>query len=130
MSIGTCEARPAVLAASLQNIYHFSYLLILEQPPYQLRAWILPNVFSLATGQQHLRLDAQESRGHLEVIGGFIQFQRRDPRQKLLGDSRDWDVVDVYLLVTDQCQEQIKWARVFSKFNDEDFGRRGVADPQ
>jgi hypothetical protein len=96
-------------------------LLILEQPPDEFRARILPRLVVLVPRQQHLRLDAQEPRRHLEVFGGLVDRHRLDARQELFGDAGDRDVVDVDPLVTDQREQEVQRALEMLELDDKWF---------
>ena len=65
-------------ARSLEHVDDFAHLLVLEQPPHELRARIFPRLVVLAARQEHLRLDAQQPRRHLEVVGGLVERERRE----------------------------------------------------
>lgn len=69
-------------------------------------------------------LDAQESTGHLEIVGRLIETERADANQELFGNPGDRDVVDVDLLLTEQGEEQIEWSAELRELDDE---ARGVA---
>src|SRR6185295_1068746 len=97
--IGARKSVPAVVAANLQNVDDLAHLLILQEAPNQLSAWIVPRLVALSPRQQHLSFDPDETRCHLQVIGSLIEAQRRDSRQELFSDARHRDVVDVDLLV-------------------------------
>ena len=76
---------------------------------------------AFAPRQQHLRLDADEARRHLEIIRRFVEPERRDARQELLGDARDGNVVDVDLLVANEREKKIERAGELSQLDDENF---------
>ncbi len=96
------EAVSAIVAASFENVHDLAHLLVLEQPSYQLRARIFPLFVTFPPREQHLRLDANESGRHLQIVGGLVETERRDAVEELLGDPGDRDVVNIDLLVTDE----------------------------
>src|SRR2546421_91365 len=69
--------------------------------------------------QQHLRLDPQQPRRHLEVVRRLVQPQLADHREELIGDLRDRQVGDVELVLVDQVQQQIQGARELLQLDDE-----------
>src|SRR6185369_9637418 len=116
--IGARELIATLLSATLEHVHDFAHLLILEQAPHQLAARILPRLL-IAARQQQLRLDAQQARRHLEVIGRLVDAEGSDTNQKLLGDVGDGDVVDVELLFANEREEQIERARERLELHDE-----------
>ena len=109
---------PPCFAATFEQIDDFAHLLVLEQAAHQFGARILPRFFTVGPRQQHLRLDAQQTRGHLEIICRFVQGERADARQELLGDASDGNVVNVELLVADERQQKIERAGEVAQLND------------
>src|SRR5437667_1705 len=91
----------------------------LEQPAHQLGAWILPFVLSQPARQQQLRLDAQQPRRHLEIVGRLVQPQFADHREELIRDPRDREVGDVELVLVDQVQQQVERTRELLELDDE-----------
>ena len=94
-------------------------LLVLEQPPHQLRARILPAVLLRAARQQHLRLEAHQPAGHVEVVGGLVEAELVDGLEELVGDPRDRNVGDLELLFAQQVQQQIERAGERVELDDE-----------
>ena len=88
--------------------------LVLEQPLHQLA----PRVFGVAAEdvagiarQQRLRLDVNQQRGHVDELArrvhvGLLQLMR--VVEKLAGDARNRNVVDVDVLLADQVEQQIE----------------------
>ncbi len=116
------EAAATEFRPDFEHVDDFSHLLILEQATHQLRTRIIPRFVAAVLRQQHLRLDAQKPRGHLQVLGRFIQPQRLDAPQELFRDPRDGDVIDVDLLLTEQRKEQIEWPAEVRELDDEAGG--------
>ena len=68
-----------------------------------------------------------EPRGHLEILGRFVQAERADARDELLADARDRDVVDVDLLFANEREQQIERPGERRQLDDERrFGARRV----
>ena len=127
---GTREPRTTVLRHAREVIGDLPHLLVLEQPPDEFRARVFPRVVVLVARQEQLRLDAQEPGRHLQVLCRLVDPERLDPRQELLGDARDRDVVDVDLLVADQREQETKRPLDLLQFDDEGFTReRGCGHP-
>src|SRR5881392_27215 len=120
--LGT-EPAPQLLGAPgrrlAQPLDQLADLLVLEQPPHQLGPRIFPLVVSQPPRQQHLRLDPQEPRRHLEVVRRLVQPQLVDHREELIGDLRDRQVGDVELVLVNQVQQQIQGARELLQLDDE-----------
>ena len=119
---GRHRAREAVrraLGPRLEDVDDLAHLLVLEQPADQLGPRIVPGFRAIPPRQQHLRLDAQQPRGHLEVLRRFVQPQRADADQELLGDPRDRDVVDVDLLLAEEREQQVEGPAEMREFDDE-----------
>ena len=119
LSVGAGMAVAGVIAAKLQNVHHFAHLLILEQPAHELRARIVPLLVIAATRQQHLHLDAQQSRRHLEIFGCLAETQRVDAKEELLADARDGNVRDLDLLFADEREQQVERPREVLQLDDE-----------
>src|SRR6185437_3469796 len=92
-------------------------LLVLDQPVHQFRA----RVFLRFRGdgriarQQHLRLDVNQDRGHVDELGRNINVQFSEAfyvGQILRSDLRDGDVVNVDVLLADEIEQEIEWAFV------------------
>jgi len=124
------ETRTPILASPFQHVDDFPHLLILQQTSHQLRPRIFPDILALPSRQQHLGFDANESRCHFQIVRGFVQLERRNPRQELFRDARDWNVVNVDLLISNQREQQVERARILGQLHDENFGRRGIGDRQ
>ena len=79
---------------------------------HQLGAWILHLAVRIhRPGQQHLRLDPDQKRRHLQELARPVQPQPRHPLdrpQELRRDLRDRDVEDVNVLHADQVQQQVE----------------------
>ena len=73
----------------------------------------------------HNHLDAQEPRGHFEVIGGLIEAELVDHGEELVGDLRDRQVGDVDFVFADQMQQQVERAGEFLQLDDEASTRAG-----
>jgi hypothetical protein len=54
-------------------------LLVLQQPPHQLRPWVIFLLLVVA-GKEHLCLDADEGSGHLQELPGPVQVPGLDLR--------------------------------------------------
>ena len=115
------EAVPPIVTACLEYVHHFAYLLVLEKATNELGAGIFPLLVTFVARQEHLRLDANQASGHLEVVGCLVEPERRDPIEKLFGYPRDRDVVDVDLLVADEREEKIEWSRELRQLDDKDL---------
>ena len=113
------KATSTVVASSLEDVHDFANLLVLEQTPDQLCSRIFPRLRHLLVGQQHLRLDAHEARGHLQIVRGFVETESRDAFQELLGDACDGNVLDVDLLVANEREEQVERTRELRQLDDE-----------
>src|SRR6185503_11463665 len=111
-------------AAPLEEIDHLAHLLILEQPPHQLGAWIFPRL-DVRARQQHLRLDAQQPSRHLEILRGFVQPELANAQHELLAHARDRDVVDVHLLLANEREQQVERSRE-ARDVDQEGGFRSV----
>jgi hypothetical protein len=98
-------------------------VLILQQPPHQLRARILHLARSVRTPrQQHLRFDPYQRRGQLQKLARPVQTERlhtRDRLQELPRDLRDRNVENVNVLFPDQVQQQIQWTLETVQLHDE-----------
>ena len=94
-------------------------LLVFQQPPYQLGARVFPSVLLGAAGQQHLRLEPDQSAGHVEVIGRLVEAQLVDGAQKLIGDTGDRDVGDLDLLFAKQVEQEVERAGEGVELDDE-----------
>ena len=116
---GAREPGATIFRRALEHVDDLAHLLVLEQPAHELGARIFPRLVVLVARQQHLRLDAQQARRHLEVVGGLVDPERPDAHQELLGDARDRDVVDVDLLVANQREQQIERPRELLQLDDE-----------
>ena len=112
------ELIAALFAATLEHVDDLAHLLVLEQPSHELGARIFP-LLLVAVRQQHLRLDAQQPRGHLEILGGLVESERPDAHDELLADARDGNVVDVELLFANEREEQVERARERRHLDDE-----------
>jgi hypothetical protein len=97
-------------------------LLILEQSPHQLSARIFPDIFALSPRQKHLGLDAHQPGGHFQVVSCFVELQGGNASEKLLGDARDRNVVDVYLFVTNERKQQVERTRELGEVHQKDLG--------
>ena len=88
-------------------------------------ARVLPRQVVAPARQQQLRLDAQEPRGHLEVLRRLVEAEGVHRVEELVGDARDRDVPDVDLLAADQVQQEVERAGVPVERDDE----RAVGGP-
>ena len=102
-----------------QPVHQFTDLLVLQQPAHQLGARILPFVIAETAREQQLRLDAQQARGHFEIIGGLVESQLIDDGEKLIGDLGDWQIGDVDFVFADEMQQQVERARKLLQLDDE-----------
>ena len=120
---------PTFLTTAFEQIDDFAHLLIFQQPAHEFSAGIFPRVLAVGPRQQHLRFDSQQAGGHFEVIRRFVESERADARQELLGDAGNRDVVNVELFIADERQQQIERAGEVAELNDKG-GRRvfGVAE--
>ena len=65
--------------------------------------------------QQHLRLDVNQHRGHIDELGRnvYIQFAELfDVCEVLAGDLGDRDIVDIDVLFADEVEQQVERAFV------------------
>src|SRR5690606_26834162 len=80
--------------------------------------------------EEHLRLDADQRRRHLEELAGAIEAQALDAldrAEELFRDARDRDVEDVDVLLANQVEQQIERALEPLELHDEAaFGDRRV----
>src|SRR5207244_12173267 len=90
-----------------------------EQPAHRLCARGLPFAVPRTAGQECLRLDPQQTGGHLQVVRRLAQAQVADHAQELIGDLRDREVGDVELVLADEMQQQIERARELLELDDE-----------
>ena len=102
-----------------QPVHELANLLILEEPAHQLGARIFPFVVAQMPRQQHLRLDAQQSRRHFEIVCRLIQPEVVDHRQELIRDLRDRQIGDVDLVFPNQMEQQVERAGEFLQLDDE-----------
>ena len=72
--VGAREPVAPLLAGALEHVHHLAHLLVLEQATHELRARIVPRLLAIGARQQHLRLDAQQPRRHLEVVRRLVQL--------------------------------------------------------
>src|SRR5688572_7456962 len=115
------ESRAPILGHAGEVVRDLANLLVFEQPPDEFRARIFPRLVALVPRKQHLRLDAQQARGHLEVLGRLIDRHGLDARQELFGDACDGDVVDVDALIPDQGQQQVERPLELLQLDDKRF---------
>src|SRR5690349_7641777 len=113
------ESAATLFSESLEDIHHLAHLLVLEQSPHELSARVFPRVIELVARQQHLRLDAEQSRGHLEIVGRLVELHEVDAREELLGNARDRDVIDVDLFVANERQQEIERTAELRQLDDE-----------
>ena len=85
-----------------EPVHELADLLVLEQSAHQLGARIFPLVVAEPPRQQHLRLDAEQPRRHLEIVSRLIESELRDHGEELIRDLRDGEVGDVDLVFLDQ----------------------------
>ena len=83
-NVGARKPVAPVLAQPFEDVHHFAHLLVLEQAAHEFGARILPRLLAVGARQQHLRLDAQQARGHLEVLGRLVQLEVVHARDELL----------------------------------------------
>ena len=110
-----------------QPFHQLANLLVLEQAPHQLGAWVLPLVVAEAAWQEHLCLDPQQPRRHLQVIRRLIQSEVVDDSEKLIRDLGDGQVGDIDLVLMDQVQQEIERSRELLELDDKTallLGRR------
>ena len=104
------EATRALGLGGLEPARDLPDLLVLEQAPHQLGARVL-FLLALVAWKEHLRLDADQRRGHLEELARAFELVGSDPLdrgQELLGNPGDGDVEDVHVLLPDQVQEEVE----------------------
>jgi hypothetical protein len=94
----------------LEHLGSILELLMLEQPVYQLdaRVFQLLGRASWIGWQEHLRLDVDQRRRRENELRRNVNVQlleHVEVIEVLLGDSSNWDVVDVDLLFADQVQK-------------------------
>ena len=70
-----------LFAAPFEHVDDLAHLLILEQSTHELGARIFPLLF-VAARQQQLRLDAQQPRGHLEILRRLVQSERANAARR------------------------------------------------
>jgi hypothetical protein len=92
----------AVITAPLEHIDNLTHLLVFEKSSHELGTRILPRLIAFAAREEHLRLDANESRSHLEVVRSFIESQCLYPFQKLLSYACNRNILNVDLLIADE----------------------------
>jgi hypothetical protein len=109
--VPTSELLGSPLRRSPHPDGHLTDLLILEQPPHQLSPRVLPAVFLLAPGKQHLRLEPHEAAGHVQVVGGLVEAEIVDRLKKLIGDSGNRDIGDLQLLLSEEMEQQVERTR-------------------
>ena len=113
--VGALPLRRPHLLALVQELGGRLELLMLEQTPHQPVARIFFLAFNarrrFRAGQEHLRLDVDERRGHDEIVAGDVEVEllhQADRVEVLLRDERDRDIVDVHLVLLDEVQQQIE----------------------
>src|SRR5207253_295850 len=94
-------------------------LWILEQPPHQRRARVLPFVVAHTARQEHLCLDAEQPRRHFGVVRRLIQPQLPDHRQELVHDLRDRQIGDVELVLLNKVQQKVEGTGELLQLDDE-----------
>src|SRR5208282_4571819 len=104
-------------------------LFVLEQTVNELVARVFLRVrgSQRIARQQHLRLDVNQHRSHVDELGGHVHVELADAldvSEILRGDFGDGNVVDVNVLLADQVEQQVK--RAFVDFAERD-GEREVA---
>src|SRR5208282_5978842 len=104
-------------------------LFVLEQPVDEFVARVFQRVggSERIAGQQHLRLDVNQHRSHVDELGGdvYVVFPYAlDVGEVLRRDFGDGNVVDVDVLLADQVEQQVK--RTFVDFAERD-GERKIA---
>jgi hypothetical protein len=62
--------------------------------------------------QEHLRFEAHQSAGHVEVVRGLIETELVNGLEELVGDARDGDVGDLELLLAEEMEQEIERAGV------------------
>src|SRR5688572_616354 len=121
--VAACVTARAVRLRLRQPERCFAEVLVLEQPPHQLRARILLVAQPIRVpGQQHLRFDPYQRRRQLQKLARTVQPQRFHARhrlQELPRDLRDWYVEDVDVLLADQMQQQVEGALETVQLHDE-----------
>jgi hypothetical protein len=123
------EVPPPVLGAMLEHVDDLAHLLVFEQTADELRARVLP-IVALTPRQEHLRLDAQQPRRHLEIVRRLVEPERPDAHQELFRNSRDRDVVNVHLLVANERKQEVEWSGERPQLDDESALVRGRSRPE
>ena len=98
----------ARFASRIQDVDDLADLLILEQPAHEIGARVFPRFVALRVREQQLGFDAQQPRGHVEIIGRLVETERVQTHEELLGDARDRNVVNVDLLVANERQQEVQ----------------------
>ena len=86
---------------------------MLDQPIDQLRARVVLSLRSRGriARQQHLRLDVNQNRGHVDELGRDVHIQFAQffhVGQILRRDSPDRNIVDVDVLLANQVEQQVE----------------------
>src|ERR1700761_2312808 len=98
--------------------------LVLEQTLHQFAAWVFgiatENVGRIAR-KQGFRLDVDQQRSHINELAGCVDVNLLEVLgvlEKLAGDARDGNVVDVDVLLADQVEQKIERAVVDLTYRD------------
>ena len=107
------ELLGALLEAPFEMARRLFVAHVFEQAPHELGARIdrLALVVELGPGQQHLRFDPDQDRGHVDEVGDAVEvdlFEHAHVGEVLVSDAGDGDVVDVQLIAADEEQEQVE----------------------
>jgi hypothetical protein len=103
-------------------------LLIFEQPPHEFRPRIFPGVVVGASRQEELRLQAQESARHLQIIRRLIQPELMDRLEELIRNARHGNVRDVDALLAHEVQQEVERSREALEVHHEPLrARRGCS---
>src|SRR5437867_2247997 len=76
--IAAAKTLSANVRGMSQPVHELTDLLVFQQPADELGPRIFPFVIPEPARQQQLRLDAQEARGHFEIIGGLVESELVD----------------------------------------------------
>ena len=119
--ISAGKAVTPVVTSFLEHIHDLPYLLVFQESPHELGARIFPHFIAFPAREKHLRLYANETRGHFEIIGGFVESEGLDAQEELLCNACDRNVLNIDLFITYQCEQQIERTGELRQLDDEDF---------
>ena len=130
--MGSGSGAGAVRLGVLEPLRGVPEVLVLEQPPDQLRARVLDLALVVDPArQQHAGLDPDQRRRHLQELPRPVQVVRLhapDGVEELVGDLRDGDVEDLDVLRADQVQEEVQRAVESLQLDDERLRSVGLAE--